>query len=45
MTEKEKKDKKKKRESELEKMIFSIMEKSAKVAIDKAVDDLLKDWK
>ena len=45
MTEKEKKDKKKKRESELEKMIFSIMEKSMKTALDKALDDIFKDWK
>lgn len=37
-------DKKKKKQSILEKEIFSIMEKSMKTALDVAVDDLLKDW-
>ena len=37
-------DKKKKKQSILEKEIFSIMEKSMKIALDAAVDDLLKDW-
>lgn len=36
--------KKKKKQSVLEKEIFSIMEKSMKTALDAAVDDLLKDW-
>ena len=44
-TERKKKEKKKKQESELEKMIFSIMEKSMKTALDKALDDIFKDWK
>lgn len=35
---------KKKKQSALEKEIFSIMEKSMKTALDAAVDDLLKDW-
>ena len=39
-----KEDKKKKKQSVLEKEIFSIMEKSTKTALDAAVDDLLKDW-
>ena len=39
-----KEDKKKKKQSVLEKEIFSIMEKSMKTALDVAVDDLLKDW-
>ena len=43
-TEEEKK-KKKKRESEFETMIFQIMEKSMKQALDVALDDLFKDWK
>lgn len=41
----DKKKKKKKRQSELEAMIFQIMEKSMKTALDKALDDILKDWK
>lgn len=39
-----KEDKKKKKQSVLEKEIFSIMKKSMKTALDAAVDDLLKDW-
>ena len=39
-----KEDQKKKKQSVLEKEIFSIMEKSMKTALDAAVDDLLKDW-
>ena len=39
-----KEDKKKKKQSVLEKEIFSIMEKSMKTALDAAVDDLWKDW-
>ena len=38
-------DKKKKKKSTLEAEVFSIMEKSLKTALDKALDDLLKDWK
>ncbi len=41
--EKKKKDKKK-RQNELESMIFQIMEKSLKDALDAAFDDLFKDW-
>ena len=40
---KKKKDPKKK-ESLLEAQIFAIMEKSLKAAVDKALDDLFKDW-
>lgn len=42
-SERKKKDKKK-RQSEIENMVFSIMEKSLKTALDAAIDDLLKDW-
>ena len=42
---KDKDEKKKKRESEFEKMIFQIMEKSMKIALDQAIDDILKEWK
>ena len=38
-------DKKKKKKSTLEAEVFSIMEMSLKSALDKALDDLLKDWK
>ena len=38
------KDKKKKK-SILEAEIMSIMEKSMKTALDKALDDIFKDWK
>lgn len=38
-----KKDKKKK--STLEAEIFSIMQKILKAALDKALDDIFKDWK
>jgi len=40
-----KKDKKKKKKSTLETEIFSIMQKSLKAALDKALDDIFKDWK
>ena len=36
---------KKKRESELESFIFSLMEKTMKQALDAALDDIFKDWK
>lgn len=45
MTEAERKKKKKKRQSILEAEIFRIMEKSLKTAMDKALDDIFKDWK
>lgn len=38
-------DKKKKKKSSLEAEVFSIVEKSLKTALDKALDDILKDWK
>ncbi len=40
-----KKDDKKKKKSGLEAEILSIMEKSLKAALDKAMDDIFKDWK
>lgn len=43
-TPKKNKDKKKSR-SILEDEIFKIMKLSMKEALDKAIDDLLKDWK
>jgi len=42
---KEREKKKKKRESILEAEIMKIMEKSMKTALEKAVDDIFKDWK
>ena len=42
---KEREKKKKKRESILEAEIMKIMEKSMKTALDKALDDIFKDWK
>ena len=44
MSQKDEDKKKKKKQSILEKEIFSIMEKSMKTALDATVDDLLKDW-
>ena len=38
-------DKKKKKQSILEAEILSIMQKSLKTAVDKALDDIFKDWK
>ena len=42
---KEREKKKKKRESILEAEIMKIMEKSMRTALDKALDDIFKDWK
>ena len=42
---KEREKKKKKRETILEAEIMKIMEKSMKTALDKALDDIFKDWK
>ena len=42
---KEREKKKKKRESILEAEIMKIMDKSMKTALDKALDDIFKDWK
>lgn len=39
------KEKKKKKKSVLEAEIMSIIEKSLKTALDKALDDIFKDWK
>ena len=43
-SQKEKDKKKKKRQSLLEAELFRIMEKSLKVAMDKALDDIFRDW-
>ena len=45
MTTEERKKKKKKQQAALEAEIFKIMEKSLKTAMDKALDDIFKDWK
>ena len=45
MTAEERKKKKKKQQSIMEAEIFRIMEKSLKTAMDKALDDIFKDWK
>ena len=45
MTAEERKKKKKKQQSIKEKEIFNIMEKSLKTAMDKAFDEIFKDWK
>lgn len=45
MTEEERKKKKKKQQSILEAEIFKIIEKSMQAAVDKALDDIFKDWK
>ena len=44
MTEEQKK-KKKKQKSILETEIMAFMQKSAKVAIDEAIKEILKEWK
>lgn len=44
MTEEERKKKKKKQRSILETEINSIVEKSLKAAMDKALDDIFNDW-
>ena len=41
----EKEKRKKKKQSILEAEVMRIMEKSLKSALDKALDDILKDWK
>lgn len=42
--EKKKKKKESQRKSNLEGLIFSIMQKSLKSAIDAALDDIFKEW-
>ena len=41
----EKEKRKKKKQSILEAEVMRIMENSLKTALDKALDDILKDWK
>ena len=45
MTPQKDREKKKKKKSILEAEIMSIMEKSMKTALDKALDDIFKEWK
>lgn len=45
MTEAERKKKKKKKQSQIEKEIFRIVDKSLSAAVDKALNDIFKDWK
>ena len=45
MTEEERNKKKKKQQSILEAEIFKIIEKSMQEALNKAMDDVFKDWK
>lgn len=45
MTAEERRKKKKKKQSAIEAEIFKIMEKSLKTAMDKALDEIFKDWK
>ena len=42
---KKKKKKENRKQSDLETMIFSIMQKSLKSAMDAALDDIFKEWK
>ena len=42
---KEREKDKKKKQSILETEVMRIMEKGLKTALDKALDDILKDWK
>ena len=44
-SEKEREKKKKKQQSILEAEIMKIMEKGMKTALDKALDEIFKDWK
>ena len=45
MTEQERKKKKKKQQSIIQAELNRIVEKRLKAAIDKAMDDIFKDWK
>ena len=45
MSDRKKKDKKKKKQSTFETEIFRFMEKSLKSAMEIALDDIFKDWK
>lgn len=38
-------ERRKKKQSAMEAEIFKIMEKSLKTAMDKALDEIFKDWK
>ena len=41
----QKKERKKKKKSVLEAEILALMQKSLRVALDAALDDIFKDWK
>lgn len=45
MTEAERKRKKKKKQTQFEKEVFRIVGKSLETAVNKALDDIFKDWK
>ena len=45
MSDRKKKDKKKRKQSTFEAEIFRFMEKSLKSAMEVALDDIFKDWK
>lgn len=45
MTDAEKKRKEKKQKDAMEAQIFKVVEKSLQSALDKALDDIMKDWK
>ena len=45
MTPRKDKDKKKKKKSVLEAEIMAILQKSMRIALDMALDDIFKDWK
>ena len=42
---KKKKKKENRKQSDLEGLIFSIMQKNLKAALDAALDDIFKEWK
>ena len=44
-SQKDKEKEKKRKQSILEAEVMRIMEKSLKTALDKALDDIFKDWK
>ena len=45
MSDRKKKDKKKKKQSVMEAEIMRFMQKNMKTALDLALDDLFRDWK
>lgn len=45
MSQQDKKKKKKKRKSIIEQELFAIINRSLKIAIDAAMDEIFKEWK